>query len=516
MPFDNFCSIYDFRLFPCSLSTVLRWNLLSAIRCVELGLKNTDLYICLENSGSENIFQESLGNSSSYILLFNELISALGTHPRLGNIYFYRSREEMLVRLREVSGSQTRFKSELDSYERALACRGIESLRTESPDNGRASSRACTNVFTGVYRRTTTLRPSPGCRPDVDGLLAKRFSGKRIVVVDLRRHSPKMEEFAGAPGQSPDSDTFEWYQFFEKARERRPDVQFIAVGRLQEIPSHLLTLSNLINLRTFGLGLGHELSLILSCDFFMGLPGGFASLACFSTIPYAIVGLNSTPNRDYQAEPEAQSPPISTERQILADGPVTRELLLEFLNRGIPLRHPNMAPRAPAFRDRIDVRSWEWERAQWLHPGATTSRYLTDNAYSDKETAYLVWPNLKRARTAYRSSSKDIAWSILQRIEYRFPRMCRRYPEFLRLKKRLAIEKMDKEALADCDEKIRTLTIQPQGFSSVACRLRDYWHWGYPGKLRARRIWAQILFVWERKHRIPGKMVQLSLRLVRQ
>ena len=59
-------------------------------------------------------------------------------------------------------------------------------------------------------------------------------------------------------------------------------MQFVVVGRLQEKPLELLRLPNVISLRTLGLGLGHELTLMLRCDLFIGTSSGFAAMANFS------------------------------------------------------------------------------------------------------------------------------------------------------------------------------------------------------------------------------------------
>jgi hypothetical protein len=102
------------------------------------------------------------------------------------------------------------------------------------------------------------------------------------------------------------------------------------------------------------------------------------------------------------------------------------------------------------------VRGWEWERAQWLHPGATSARYFLDETYRNKETAFLVWPKLRELRAEWHKGWRKAAlWSELHRLETHFPRLCANFPEFLRLRGLLAAERNESGVVKACHANLR-------------------------------------------------------------
>ncbi|MEO8008638.1 MAG: hypothetical protein ABI728_08985, partial [Betaproteobacteria bacterium] len=310
-----------------------------------------------------------------------------------------------------------------------------------------------------------------------------------------------------------DSDFFEWYEFLKDADKTYPDVQFVTVGRLQEKPLELLRLPNVISLRTLGLGLGHELTFMLQSDLFIGTSSGFAALANFSEIPYFVTKMSPESCRAYGIKQGSERLPFATKRQILVYEPETRELLMKLLERGLQGVTPRTGTPCPPSTGTIDVRSWEWERSQWLVPGATTSRFFTDDHYSDKETAFLAWPKIKQAKAAWRDGLNDLAWANLSRLETAFPRMCEKFPEFLRLRAKLAAARDERQILRNSDANLKRLAAREKGITRLLTILRRYWHWGFPLRLR---VWKWLNIVWEHKHRIPGKLVKILARPVQR
>ena len=420
----SYCAVYDFELFPYALGDVLTWNVQTAIYCEEQGHERVDAYICMDERYPASIYQRSFVTADNCGLFFNELYGAFGTHPRPGSFFLYRQREEMLERLREVSKDNAANSESVADYERALENREDESALIEYFTKY-IHSHERINAFAAAHSRIPLLRTSMGCDPDVSGLAAKRFAGKRIVAIHmrLRRLDPG---FGGERTYSRDSDFLEWFEFLKDAEKKHPDVQFVIMGRLQEKPLELLRLPNVMNLRVLGLGLGHELTLMLRSDLFIGTSSGFATMANFSGVPYFITKMTRHSCNAYRIEYGAERLPFATKRQILVYEPETRELLMRLLERGLEGTPPRVGVSGPTVDPAIDVRSWEWERSLWLHPGATTSRFFTDDIYSDKETAFLVWPRVKEARAAWRKGLKDRAWATLNRIEAGFPRMCKK------------------------------------------------------------------------------------------
>ena len=511
----SYCAVYDFGLFPYALGDVLTWNVQTAIRCEELGREHVDAYICVDERHPPNIFQRDLITADNCGLFFNELSGAFGTHPKPGNVFLYRRREEMLERLRDalrgdVANSEdlADYQRALADYQRALTTRGDGPALMMEYFTKSIHSHERINAFAAKHGRIPLLRPSMGCEPDVSGLITKRFPGRRIVAIHVRLR--RLDAGYGAEQTYwRDSDFLEWFEFLKEAEKSHPDVQFVVMGRLQEKPLELLRLPNVISLRALGLGLGHELSLTLRSDLFIGTSSGFAAVANFSEVPYFVTKMNPGACRAFAIAPGSERLPFAGERQILVYEPETRDLLMRLLERGLQGVPPRSGTPGPS-DGTIDARGWEWEQSQWLHPGATTNRFFTDDSYSDRETAFLVWPRIKEARTAWRTGLKDRAWMVLWRVERRFPRMCNKFPEFLRLRAKLAVEKNERETLARCKASLERLAVQEKGVAGVMKRLRRYLHWGFPLK---RLLWKRLKFVWERKHRIPRKLAKILMGL---
>ena len=503
----NHCAVYDFGLFPYALGDVLTWNVQTAIRCEELGRERMDTFICMDEHHPVNFYQRDLVTADNCELFFNELFGAFGTHPKLGNVFLYRRREKMLERLREASRDDVGNSESLANYERALERREDQAAMVEYFTKN-IHSHEHINAYAAKHGKIPLLRPSMGCGPDVNGLVAKRFAGKRIVAIHVRLR--RLDAGYGADHTYwRDSNFLEWFEFLVEAGKRHPEVQFVVVGRLQEKPLELLRLPNVISLRAFGLGLGHELSLMLRSDLFIGPSSGFAAMAYFSELPYFMTNVNPAACRAFRIAPGSERLPFATERQILVYEPETRELLMRLLARGLEGGAPRGGAGRPVPNGTIDVRSWEWEQSQWLHPGATTSRFFTDESYSDKETAFLVWPVVKEARAAWRKGLKDRAWTVLQRVETNFPRMCERFPEFLRLKARLAAERNELDILRSCEAKLERLAIQEKGFAGFLRMLRRYLHRGFPLIMRLKRMWKWLGLLWRFRYRIPRKLVDI-------
>jgi len=520
---QRYCAVYDFGLFPYALGDVLTWNVQTAIRCEELGRERVDAYVCVDERQPPNLFQKDLITADNCELFFNEVFGAFGTHPSPGNVFLFRRRDEMLERLREACSGDVGNAEDLAEYGRALAdYQRALAIR----DNGKSvlvgwpalmieyftksiHSHERINAYAAAQGRIPLLLPSMGCEPDVTGLLAKRFAGNRIVAIQMRLR--RLDAGYGAEHTYwRDSNFLEWYEFLKETGKTHPDVQFVVMGRLQEKPLELLRLPNVISLRTLGFGLGHELSLLLRSDLFIGTSSGFAALANFSEVPYFITKMNPGACRAFAIAPGSERLPFAGERQILVYEPETRDMLMRLLERGLQGVPPRSGTPGPPSGSVIDARSWEWEQSRWLQPGATTNRFFTDDCYSDKETAFLVWPRIKEASAAWRKGMKDRAWTVLHRIEISFPRMCERFPEFLRLRAKLALERNEREVLTSCNENLKKLTVQRKGFAAIPNILVRRWHWTYP---RRMRVLKRLTYIWERKHRIPRKLASILVNL---
>jgi hypothetical protein len=366
-----------------------------------------------------------------------------------------------------------------------------------------ASSHEGINAFFRREGRVPFLQPSLGCGPDIAGVLRRRFAGKRVVAIHMRSRRLDIG-YGGEHSYARDSDFTAWLGFLRSAQEKHPEVQFVALGRRQEKPLELLALPNVACLRGWGLGLGHELTLLLHSDLFIGASSGFAAMAYFSETPYFITRMTPGACKAYDIEFGATRFPFGSERQGLVYEPESEALLMELLERGLAGAPPARRADGPALDPAIDVGSWEWERSRWLYPGATSYRFFDDDEFADKETAFLLWPRIREASRAAQEGEADRAWSLLDRIEANFPRVCRRFPEFLRLRRELASARGDVQTAARCKDDLVRLAAAKAG--GVRGWLRRFLARGFP-------LATRIKYLWTRKHRIPAKLVEAARQL---
>jgi hypothetical protein len=472
-------AIYDFELFPYALGDVLTWNVRTAMRCQEMERKTVDIYLCADEKYPSGIYQRGLVNAQNFELFFSELYTAFGTHPRLGNIYIFRRREELLVRLEELIVDDPVNAEAINDYLDVLDYRVSETLinklrRAASsvlrgsalvrkafnkclPGQLKATVRnACLpseeilnnyfikyihshediNAFAAKYGEVPLLRPAPGCVADIDELILRRFAGKKIVPFHLRLRRLDAG-YGGEHSYERDSDFLEWYDFLRQSAARYPEVEFVALGRLQEKPLELLRLPNVTSLRLFGMGLGHELTLMLKSDLFIGTSSGFAALANFSQLPHFITKMNPGSCHAYAIPDGAERLPFAAENQKLIYAQETSELLMRLLEEGLSLTatQPSQSHSVAPVRSSngpIDVRAWLAARVHAGNSASTTSRFYVDDKYRLAEAAYLVLPCLERAKQMLLDSSeKDArlkASAQLDRIERNFPDICTHFP----------------------------------------------------------------------------------------
>lgn len=427
----RYCGVYDFELLPYALGDVLTWNIQTALRCEAARRDRVDVLICVDPRYPSSIYQRNLVTADNCGLFLSELFGAFGTHPRLGSILVFSEREQLLAELLRRASDDPLNAEILADYERVLKRRDDEAALNEyfikyiyAHDE--------INRFAEIHGRIPLLQPSIGCTPDTAGLAATLFAGKRIVVIHprLRRLD---QGYGGEHTNWRDSDFLEWFEFVRAAERRYPDVTFVVVGRLQEKPLEILKLSNVVSLRTLGLGLGHELTLMLDSNLFIGTSSGFAAMANFSEVPYFITKVNEEFCNAYRIPPGCERLPFARPDQLLVYEPETTDLLLRLLDRGLAGNVAKASGPALERLDRIDPPGFARERARWLHSGATTSWFFTDDAYSRQEAAFLLLPRIKQAE-ADCALSRSRAVATASRIEANFPQLRDCFPDLVRLK----------------------------------------------------------------------------------
>ena len=469
-------AIYDFELLPYALGDVLTWNVQTALHCQESGGDQVDINICLDRRFPASIYQRNLVVAENFNLYFNELFGAFCTDPLLGNVHVYGRREEMLAALRPQASENALSEEALADYERILSLRDQENSLNEYFIKY-IYSHSELNRYGAEHGHIPLLKASRGCEPDIEGLLTKVFPGKRIVVVHprLRRLD---HGYGGDHTYFRDSDFLEWYEFLRTAVDTHPDVQIVVVGRLQEKPLALLRLPNVMSLRALGLGLGHELTLMLRADLFIGTSSGFAAMANFSEIPYFITRVNKELCNAYGIPQGSTRLPFAKSNQILTYEEETAGFLAGLLDAGLAAVPPRRG-EAMARDQAVDVRGFAQQRNAWLHPAATTGRFFVDGAQSDQETAFLIWPKVQDGFEAIKRGDADKAQAIARRIDENFPGLRDKFPELAQLSAgqapgppRMAMDRLRRK-LEDLDGKILPVAWRGSVVHAVARRLKS-------------------------------------------
>jgi hypothetical protein len=374
---DRLIAIYDFEVFPYALGDVLTWNIRTAIKCKQLNKKAVDVYVCIDKEHPAGIYQKGLIDTDNCELFFSELYAAFATNPMLGNLFFYRKRSELIENLVEISVQDISNKEALNDYLNVIGYaenissdknyslkifnyfRKFKSLKNlYSKYMSDDAKRIAMNIIgsdekklndyfikyihshraINEYAKTTGTIPflcsGPGCEPDIEELIGKEFSGKKIVPFHLRLR--RLDGgYGGEQSYERDSNFLEWYDFLVEAKRKHPDVIFIALGRLQEKPLAILKLPNVISLRNYGMGIGHELSLMLKSDLFIGTSSGFAAFANFSPIKYYITRMNPGSCHAYDIPEGVDTLPFGLPGQKLIYEKETTELLINLLEEGL-------------------------------------------------------------------------------------------------------------------------------------------------------------------------------------
>lgn len=499
---DRYIAIYDFEFFPYALGDVLTWNVRTAMRCEELGKKYVDTYICIDKKFPASIYQRGLINTDNFELFFGELYEAFGTNPKLGNIFIFRKREEMLLQLQNADLQNENNIEVIADYlqilDQRVATTVINKTWAVLEEKIRANklikkfvgkllsievkqaaykqfshesilnnyfikyihSHAAINEFAASKGYIPFLHPALGCNPDVEEIINRHFMGKKIVVFHVRQRRLDIG-YGGEHTYSRDSDFLEWYDFLKKASIKYPQVQFVTLGRLSEKPLEFLKLPNVISLRSFGMTLGHELTLMLRSDLFIGTSSGFAALANFSLTPYFITKMNEGACNAYAINYGEEKLPFARENQKLVYEKETSTLLMDLLENGLMLTKDDMSNTLKKQNSaiQIDPISWLNKNRNPYHKSRTISRFYTDSEACNEETSYLLLPYLENARLAFTNRNYQETKKILELLSNNFSFLCDRLPEYLLVAACLAFAEENILVLKSCIAKLETLKI---------------------------------------------------------
>lgn len=502
MTMDSLIGIYDFEIFPYALGDVLTWNIRTAMQCETLARKHVDIYICIDEKYCASIYQRGLVNPDNYELFFSELYGAFGTNPVLRNLFIFREREAMLAQLEQLKELDEANKEVIQDYLSILKHRVSDSLISKVraklerkirtnwlvrkiynrfvPAKMKESvssfsqeyalnryfikyvySHEAINQFYADKGHIPFLQPSLGCTPDVEEVIARQFAGKKIVPFHVRLRRLDVG-YGGDHSYARDSDFLEWYCFLKEAAVKHPDVQFVALGRLQEKPLEILRLPNVTSLRVYGMGLGHELTLMLKSHLFIGSSSGFAALANFSALPYFITRMNPGSCHAYAIPEGAPQLPFASANQTLVYEQETAAMLMQLLETGLNLQSKStqVAETVATPNTPINLREWVKSHQAPFNKARTTCRFYINNHYRQEETAYLLLPYFDLTRKALVDNDFEKAKNMLQKLQVYFPELCQQFVYYYLLQGSVAISEKNLSLLQDCINQLDKLSVE--------------------------------------------------------
>jgi len=435
---NSIIGIYDFGVLPYALGDVLTWNVMTAIRCVELERSKVDVHICLDAAHPSYIDQHELVNADNYELFFTELYSAFCTSPTLGTIYIHRSRDRLLTELQKVDTVNA---GAIQDYLSVLECDasgkdqvGPGELALRHYFTKYIQSHSTINKFAAKTGEIPLLKGIAGCDAEINPIGAQLFANKKVVPFHMRLRRLDVS-FGGEPSYARDSNFLEWYEFIKSAAHSHPDVQFVALGRLQEKPLEILRLPNVTNLRVLGMGLGHELTLMLRSDLFIGASSGFAAFANFSSIPYFITKMTEGACRAYDIPFGANKLPFAFSCQELIYEPETSDLLLRLLEKGL-------AASRDKPRNEDTGRDGD-SKAVADSSLAATSRYYIGDLYRIQETGRLLLLDAHEAKEKWLRGELAEVRRTVRNAMNNFADICKTLPQFFFAAGGMAIEDDD-------------------------------------------------------------------------
>ena len=488
-PSLTYCAVYDFELMPYALGDVLTWNIQTAIRAAEVGMVTVDVYICMDKRYPASIYQRGTITDKNCGLFFNELFPAFGTHPNLRSLFLFQDRDELLSALTKEAKTNEGAVEALEDYT-AILSQVDDDQALNQYFIKYIYSHERINAYAERNKRIPLLTTSPGCEPDVTHLTEQLLRNKRIVMFHIRLRRLDAG-YGGEHTHERDSDFLEWYDFLRRAEQTHPDVTFVTLGRLQEKPLALLKLPNVLNLRTLGMGLGHELTLMLKSHLFIGTSSGFAAMANFSSVPYFVTRMNPQSCQAYHIDEGATRLPFASSGQHLVYEPETSALLMKLLESGLPepVEVVTESAEQTSWPRLINTRQWHGEHLGALPQGPTTSRFYTDDGYAANETAYLLKDKIEEVRAINASGDSASACELIARVEDNFPDLRDYLPELLCLKTELGVASQDWGAVKKSGRRLKELGLAKGAGPTIRYLIRPYISWAFP--------YLDQVFVWD-------------------
>ncbi|WP_029008351.1 hypothetical protein [Azospirillum halopraeferens] len=265
--------ILDFSYAPYALGDTITWQVNQLVLARENWIGAVDHLVMVDRYKPANKYQPHI-TSANYITHLNSLMPALYINPLLRTVRVFHDRDNFQFAL--MAGwrlGRPAWPSYDDHFRGALDF----STHRRIDEHYRA------------HGSIPRLGPPRGFGAWAGRTLADRFAGRFVVAVHIRNTL-----YTAHPNQfHRNAPLAEWRAFLDRAQRERPDALFMLMGGYDEWDFALANRPNVWVPRREGLGLAHELALMMASDLFMGSSSGFSAMATFSTLPYVITHIEA-------------------------------------------------------------------------------------------------------------------------------------------------------------------------------------------------------------------------------
>ena len=271
---DVFVAFIDFSASFYALGDILTWIIRVCCEALNSGKKVMDVVVLTDPEMLGNAAQPFV-DRNAYMRLYLDLVMAFYTNPMLRGFNHLRDRAEFERLMDEAKENNQAMFPGHAKYAEGLSTR-IAAY----------SGHTVINRFCREHGYVPKLTTPPGYRLWAESFLKSYSPEVFAVTVHVRRREAESHIFRDALER--DGVFSDWEAFFDEAQRRHPETLFLVLGKPTEWPRRLMRRSNVIILKSLGLGLMEELAMIQASDLFMGLLSGPSTMAFFSDTPYAL------------------------------------------------------------------------------------------------------------------------------------------------------------------------------------------------------------------------------------
>lgn len=359
---ETLVAIYDFAIYPYALGDVLTFNVQTAVKCIENKKSRIQLLICCDQNYCSNFEQRSFIKKNNFKDFYKEIFPAFEAQCIECEVLEFDDRKILVeylkgqknldeVNIKEVNDylfHLNYIKNDLSVYLSKIANK-VKNKEVIERGEGKKNkyrvllgtlyellynylninrsiinefftrniySHRKINLFFKKYNYVPELKVNNRYVNELNEFIEKRFPQKKFIAIHIRQR--KNDKKFGDASIYRDSNNDVWLNFLKAAFLQNKNIIFILLGRSDEKSPNLLALPNIINLRDFGMNLGHDLAAIEFSKMFMGSSSGFAAFANFYSKPYIITNMNVNSYKAYDMTFGSDALPFANSNQKLA------------------------------------------------------------------------------------------------------------------------------------------------------------------------------------------------------